>query len=188
MTQSIILDSYLVKELEDGPYSDEKNRFTYSCDMFEDQNMAELWKCTICQNVAVKDPVLVAPCGHHFCKEHIYKHFEDTGNKLCPKDQIQVATILDNLPQVTEMLKKLSVYCPKHTFDDAGCKWKGKLEGLNAHLKNDCQYAEILCKCGEGIARNKIALNECHGCKKIACKFCKTLLVERLLEVNFKNS
>lgn len=180
---SLLFDKNTLKELRSLPLAEEEKDIIYSKELFEDQHTSELWTCAICQNVIVKDPVLLVPCGHHFCRDHIFQHFHTQDKRSCPYDRSYVEAVLDNLPQVKEMLKNLTVYCPKKVFGSAPCKWKGKLENLMSHLEDECEFVKVKCKCGTVIPRSEAHLD--HNCKCIrsACLYCGSSVAYRLIRV-----
>lgn len=180
---NMMFDQSALTELRHLPLAKEEHEIDYSQDLFEDQNASMLWTCAICHNVVVKDPVLLVPCGHHFCSKHIHEYFNSQNKRICPYDRRDVEAVLDNLPQIKEMLKSFIVYCPKRVYDSALCEWKGKLENLSNHLENECDYARLTCKCGESIPRNAIHLDNNCKCISTSCLHCEESVIYRLLHV-----
>ena len=72
----------------------------------------------------------------------------------------------------TPIKKTVNVYCPNKHW---GCQWDGSLDGISAHIVNDCQFVEVTC--GECHRRLPCSiLNEHHdsNCTKLPVSLLRT--------------
>ena len=153
----------------------------YDCKFVEPPPKAFQTECSVCLQI-LKEPCLMSCCGNKFCRECIQQVQKD--RRSCP---------LCNTPDFTFMqdrglkrsLSDFEVWCSNK---EDGCKWRGKLGGLEKHLNqgrstaaenqlNGCQSVKVKCmnNCGEWFQRRYIATHETEQCKnrRYSCDYCR---------------
>ena len=135
------------------------------------------YSCTICLCL-LSNPHLTTCCGHHFCKDCIFKVAQT--NKPCPmcKTEGFVAVVDKSLE------RKIRSLCVRCTFHRNGCSWKGELRELVEHLdpaRRQCQYNEITCSkgCGRRVLvcdLDSHLRNECPN-RDQECHFCNESVI-----------
>ena len=139
-------------------------------------DLSEEYQCHICLSL-LGDPHLTTCCGHHFCKDCIFKVAQ--ANQGCPlcKTEGFVAVIDKNIQR---RIRALRVYCQ---FRAKGCEWEGELRDLEQHLDpvcGHCKFNGVLCTkgCGQTVLRSHLEthlLNECpHRDQK--CQHCSKVI------------
>jgi len=142
--------------------------------MFEPQ-LQEENKCPLCDDV-LKDPHLLVPCGHIFCRNCIHNSTHapkcPLGGKCdftFPEEEYKVVPNKN----VLRKIDSLTVRCP----NDTQCEWKDKLSSLKTHFEN-CDFQLICCplECGINLARRDTGSHCKDNCKfrEVECQYCKS--------------
>lgn len=136
------------------------------------------FKCPICLLI-MKDPCLpvTCKCGTNFCKTCIDPIYET--NKRCPICNESFSSIAPNVA-LKRTIDGKQVYC---TYKRDGCRWRGELRRLHAHLvdastpiANNCQYYPEPCMlCNVPIRRKCMFDHRNFECPKRTyyCDYCK---------------
>eukprot|EP00754_Rhynchopus_humris_P014690 Rhum_TRINITY_DN14407_c11_g2::Rhum_TRINITY_DN14407_c11_g2_i1::g.88782::m.88782/K09848/TRAF4; TNF receptor-associated factor 4 len=114
-------------------------------DCFVDRDCAREFKCTICFELVV----VPTQCreGHLFCRACIEQALMYKGE--CPTCRVPLRKeglcrnrALENL--TGEMIARCA-HAAQHTDGAEDCDWVGKVSEWQAHLDNECRYAEVPC-------------------------------------------
>ena len=130
--------------------------------------------CPICTNL-LTEPFLT-DCGHHFCRE-CRGRLLASGRVECPvcpeRNALKDARLNKHLQRQVNDLK---VHCKHH---EEGCKWKGELRDLQAHLdpvRRRCGFVLITCSlgCGERVQSGAMKEHKKSHCRKrpSTCEHC----------------
>lgn len=160
---------------------------TYSCllDMstVEDSDeydfvngLPEEYQCHICLCL-LADPHLTTCCGHHFCKDCIFKVAK--ANQACPMCKMEgFMAVVDK--NVYRKIRALPVRCHFHS---KGCEWQGELRDLEEHLdphRGHCKFNDVVCTkgCGKTLRRAQLETHLMMECpnRDQKCKYCDQLV------------
>ena len=143
----------------------------YSCEFVD--SAPEDFHCEICAHVA-REPHLSVCCGKHYCQGCIAQTLRD--GCPCPScGEDPCSAVLDR--NYKRKIMVLQVHCTMK--QDHGCEWVGKLEDLETHLEDDCQYVNVQCpqKCGEMVLKKQLQEHKIKLCqnRKYTCMYCGLL-------------
>lgn len=122
-------------------------------------------------------PVILATCGHTFCRSCITKHLEKESS--CPVDKVSVPTNVNLVPNlaVEGQIADLLVHCrfglrrkhKKWMVDKKGCPEQLRLSQREEH-ETTCTFASYPCPYCDCSPMKKFELEEhMKTCKKIPC-------------------
>ena len=122
------------------------------------------------------DPQLSTCCGYNMCRRCLdgYKQLVTMAQKIlsCPKCCYYDFKVYPN-KMSDRQIYNLVVLCSN---GKAGCKWRGKLNELNGHLENICQYEIVDCPkgCEVSLPRRDIAPHVKLECSRLVinCPHC----------------
>ena len=131
------------------------------------------YKCPICH--LVMKNVVQTFCGHKYCEECLFEHMKQRLKcPICSELLDKKKIFFDKC--TTDQISALMVYCQKS--EDEGCTWKGRLDKLNEHMKNECPFEWIDCpnKCGQFMYRHQFPQHDEDVCpnRKAICPYCST--------------
>lgn len=142
------------------------------------------FECSICYGV-LSNPK-VCKCGNSFCHDCMVKCLKDKGKcPICEKRQ-EIDNLYPNLI-VKKIINSKDVTCSNKAIGGLGgstsnnsriigCDWIGKLDRRNAHLAEECLYAEVKCTSQGCIFTDKRYKMEKHQkrCeyRYVTCKAC----------------
>ena len=128
-------------------------------------------ECIICKNLA-DDPHQSKCCGHTMCYSCAHKWRER--NNSCPQcRESPLEVVVDT--RTKRHISSLTVYC---THYRSGCEWKGSLNTVRDHLREDCLYEEVECGndgCTEQLQRRYLTEHMDRECSMriVECPCCK---------------
>jgi len=147
---------------------------TLEREKFKQLEFADNLACQICSFVPNPQYAVSHECGKVFCKKCIDKWLIKSAE--CPncRSTDKKYDTIGKLMKNTMML--LTISCPNPIFNSESCKWEGKWENLENHLK-ECQFTEVNCVnwCGAKFIRKNQENHEKNECihRKTKCKFCE---------------
>ena len=149
-------------------------------------DLSEEYQCHICLSL-LDDPHLTTCCGHHFCKNCIFKVAQ--ANQACPMCKAEgfVAVVDKN---VHRKIRALPVYCQ---FRGKGCEWQGEFRELEQHLdpvREHCKFNAIVCSkgCGQTVLRSHLEahlLKECPN-RDQECQHCNLVMLCARMQVHIE--
>ena len=127
-------------------------------------------ECIICQGLAC-DACQTGCCGHTVCSNCGRKW--KGNNNSCPHCRKPPLSLVDD-PRTKRYIAGLTLYC---SYYDVGCDWRGSLNEINGHLRDDCQFTLVACKhysCREKIQRRNLKEHAMNNCpmRPVSCPFC----------------
>ena len=140
------------------------------------QDIPEEYLCSICLCLLC-DPHLTTCCGHHFCKDCIFKVAQ--ANESCPMCKtVGFVAVVDK--NIQRKIRALSARC---RFYEKGCRWEGELRSLMEHLdlgRGQCKFNEISCPkgCGTRVLCPDVELHLLNACpnRDKECQFCNKIV------------
>lgn len=100
------------------------------------------YSCQICAKV-LRDPHLAVCCGQHFCESCLKEWFrKQRGKESCPHCRAEGAGFNHVIHKgLRSEISQLKIKCRNH---EEGCKWKGEIGELEAHLTS-CGFVAVKC-------------------------------------------
>ncbi|KAF8904439.1 hypothetical protein CPB84DRAFT_1677486 [Gymnopilus junonius] len=97
--------------------------------------------CCICR-APFTDPTTTRTCAHTFCRECILRSLSHS--PLCPVDRspLTTADLSPANPIVRSLVDELLVEC---IHQPEGCEHTCQRQTIPLHLKDECEYAEVVC-------------------------------------------
>ena len=127
-------------------------------------------ECIICQGLA-SDVHQTGCCGHTVCSNCGGRWKEK--NDSCPHCRKSPLSLVPD-PRTKRYISGLNLYCSHY---NVGCDWKGSLNDIHSHLRDDCQFTLVACKhdsCGEKFQRCNLKDHEMNKCpmRPVFCPCC----------------
>ncbi|KAF7428201.1 hypothetical protein PC9H_007422 [Pleurotus ostreatus] len=129
--------------------------------------------CCICRAPFVK-PVTTRTCMHTFCYECIIQALQHSPH--CPVDRSSLVQddLLPSDPIIRSLVDELIIEC---TNLPLGCTETFQRQLLESHLKDSCQYTDVICgedQCNEVVLRKDVG-KHAHDCahRALQCEGCQ---------------
>lgn len=139
----------------------------YECSFVEELSSDLQSECSVCLHV-LREPYIVSCCGYRFCRGCIEKVLKTT--RRCPLCTKGFSTLPDK--HLERVLNDKNVYCVNKS---SGCKWKGKLIGLEEHV-GKCTWQKVSCPyCKETFTKYNYTKFHKDTCSlwEVQCTYCK---------------
>ena len=144
-------------------------------EIWVDENIEKDYICVICHSI-MKD-VVQTSCGHKYCRECLLVYMKRVSKK-CPVCTESLDIDKEIFPDkfTSNQINAFLVYCRKS--QDDGCTWKGRLDKLDIHFEDECDFKWIDCPndCGQFMYRHQFLQHEKDVCpnRKATCPYCST--------------